>query len=83
MKEYRTLAVLERPRRIQENTLPKKDIIVKKLKWKEEQVDGGFLRKPTYELINITKKINETKKLLKQDTLQEKLNSITKIATSK
>lgn len=83
MKEYRTLAVLDKPQGIQVNTLNKREIIVKKLIWKEEQVNGGFLRRPTYELINITKKINETKKLLKQETLQEKLNSITKIATSK
>lgn len=58
----------------------KQDIIVERLQYKElENEDGSTTIKPTYEKINLTKKVNETKKLIKVDKASETLAEIEKI----
>lgn len=78
------LSILQKPEPIPTSKKSKKrDIIVKKLRWEEEQIQGGFLRKPIYESINLTKKIQETRKLVKANTASKKLEELEKIFKEK
>lgn len=55
----------------------KHDIIVERLNYKQtENEDGSITIKPMYENVNITKKVNETKKLIKLDKASETLAEI-------
>lgn len=61
-------------------TLKVPDIFVTKLEYTEEyDEDGNKITKKHKKKINLTKKINETAKLLKIDTLQDKYNKLKEI----
>lgn len=58
------------------------DIIVTKFEKKTEvQEDGTIITKTIPKNVNITKLVNETKKLVKRDLAQEKLNELKSIYT--
>lgn len=58
------------------------DIIVNKISYKEERdKDGNLTIKRTKKKVNLTKKINETAKLIKKDIATEKIEEIEKIYT--
>lgn len=58
------------------------DIIVNKISFKEERdKDGNLTIKRTKKKVNLTKKINETAKLIKKDIATEKIEEIEKIYT--
>ena len=60
------------------------DIIVRKVELQEEVNDEGFLvKKPIVKLVNVTKLVNETKKLIKSDNVNEKLEEIKQMLTKK
>lgn len=57
-----------------------KDIIVKRLEMVTEETEEGFqIKKPTYYKINITQKVNETKKLVKVNKAQETIKKLDEI----
>ena len=59
----------------------KRDIIVKRKRIKTTYKDGAEIRKIEYEKINLTKKINESAKIIKStNTTEEKLRQIERIA---
>lgn len=59
-----------------------KDIIVKRVSYViEYDEEGNEIKKRKETLVNITKKINETKKLIKTNTAEEKLAAFEKICT--
>lgn len=61
--------------------LKKKDIIINKISYKEEYNEKGEkVIKRIVTPYNVTKKVNETAKLLKQYTAQEKLKEFEKIS---
>lgn len=58
------------------------DIIIEKLTYQETVTENGIIeKKPTYKKVNLTKKINETAKLLKTNTAEEKIKELEKIFT--
>lgn len=75
--EQWTKQARERPRVTNVND---KDIIVSRAIKVTEYTEEGFeIRKTLYSKENITKKVNETAKLLKQETINEKANKIAEI----
>lgn len=52
------------------------DIIVQREKIIVEEKDGGLLYKTVYEPVNLTKKINETSRLVKQENAMTKLQEL-------
>ena len=58
---------------------PHKDIYVTKTKTVVTYENGCRVERQIKKEVNITKMINESKKLVKQNTAQEKLNEIEKI----
>jgi predicted ATP-dependent endonuclease of OLD family len=74
-KEY-----LEKPKN--DNQYVPQDIIVKRVSYVTEyDEEGNEIKKRKEKLVNITKKINETKKLIKTNTAEEKLAAFDKICT--
>ena len=60
-----------------------KDIIVKRRKIKTTYKDNVETRKIEYERINLTKKINESAKMIKKEnSLEKKMQQIEKLARS-
>ena len=60
-----------------------KDIIVKRRKIKTTYKDNVETRKIEYEKINLTKKINESAKMIKKEnSLEKKMQQIEKLARS-
>ena len=62
--------------------IQRQDIIVKKLCYKETYNEKSEkIITPYYKEVNLTKKINETAKLIKSYTAQEKMKELERIAT--
>lgn len=57
------------------------DLIIEKLVPKTTYENGKKITEYNYEKVNLTKKINETKKLLKIDNTSEKIAELEKIFT--
>lgn len=55
-----------------------KDIIIKRVNTVEEITPEGTLIKRIEKEVNVTRLVNETKKILKQETAIEKIDNITK-----
>lgn len=63
-----------------EDKIKSRDIIVNKIKW--ETIigeDGTIIKKRKNKKINLTKKMNETKKLIKNDNAAKKLAELEEI----
>lgn len=79
------IAVLTKPNNVineeqYKGLTDKQDIIVERLQYKElENEDGSITIKPTYEKVNLTKKVNETKKMIKVDKASETIAEIEKL----
>lgn len=63
------------------NKPKKRDIIIKKAKKTIEYKEGCEIHKTTYENVNITKKVNETKKLIQGLTAEQKIQELEKLFT--
>lgn len=61
---------------------PKQDIIVAEAVETIEETENGRLIKRTFKKRNVTKIMNETKKLIKANTASEKLAEIERIFTN-
>lgn len=76
-----TLAINEVIKERQPMTKPPQDIIAKRAKKIIEYQNGARIERTVYTEVNITRMVNETKKLVKTDTATEKLAEIEKIFT--
>lgn len=66
------------------NELKGREIIVNKVSWETEVAENGdIIQKRNVKKINITKKINEEKKLIKNNQAEEKLAELEKIFNEK
>lgn len=54
----------------------KKDIIVNRIEEVETETKDGLLKKRNITKVNLTKKINETKKTIKQETATDKITQL-------
>lgn len=61
-----------------------REIIVNKVSWETEVAENGdIIKKRKIKKVNITKKINEEKKLIKNNQAEEKLAELEKIFNEK
>lgn len=68
----------------QVNDLKGREIIVNKVSWETEVAENGdIIKKRKIKKVNITKKINEEKKLIKNNQAEEKLAELEKIFNEK
>ena len=66
------------------DSLKGREIIVNKVSWETEVAENGdIIKKKKIKKVNITKKINEEKKLIKNNQAEEKLAELEKIFNEK
>lgn len=75
------LQALKKTRRYEKlETVPNTEVIVqKKQVTTEEDKNGNTITKTSYKEVNITKLVNETKKIIKQNSAEEKLKELEKV----
>ena len=57
----------------------RRDIIVNRLSFQTIEKDGGILTKPVLTPVNLTRKINETSRVVKQDIAMSKLQELEEV----